>query len=380
MVSARYNKDWADQFLAALPARVGDAAARTALAEMGLPSRRVESWRYTDLGKVLGVPADKAAYALNGEGADITRLADLDAAAKAELLAGDALPDSAALDLLNRAALQDGAVVHVAKHASLSLTLGAGHTRTRISLAPGAEATLVERHDAGVDLGQHAVKIELGTGAVLRHVRLVEGAAGGTRLVDLSVGIAKNAAYRAFTGVCGGGVLRGDLRIRLMGEGAELALFGASELSGQQHVDMLTHVTHAVPNALSRQAFYAVLGDKARSIYQGKVCVEEGAVGTEAHQLSRAVLLNAGAEADHKPELEIFADAVECSHGATTGAIDEDQLFYLQARGVPLAEARALLIAGFLTAAVEEAAEAGAIPAAMVDDIKAKFGGDADEL
>lgn len=380
MVSARYNKDWADQFLAAIPAGVGDAAARTALAEMGLPSRRVESWRYTDLGKVLGTPAPTAAFVLHGEGAEITRLADLDAAAKANLLAGDALPDSAALDLLNKAALQDGAVVHVAKQASLTLDVGAGHTRTRMTLAPGAEVTLVERLTAGADLGQHAVKIDLGAGSIFRHVRLVEGQTSGTRLIDLSVSIAKDAAYRAFTGVCGGGVLRGDMRVTMNGEGAELALFGASQLSGQQHLDLLTHVTHAVPNALSRQAFYAVLGDKARSIYQGKVRVEEGAVGTEAHQLSRAVLLNAGAEADHKPELEIFADAVECSHGATTGAIDEDQLFYLQARGIPEAEARALLIAAFLTAAVEEAAEAGAIPAALVDEIKAKFGGGEDEL
>ncbi|MGB0921749.1 MAG: SufB/SufD family protein [Alphaproteobacteria bacterium] len=373
MVLARHNTDWAATYLAALPAPAdGQAELRAALADQGLPSRRVESWRYTDLGKVLGVPAGSTAYAIEGEGAEISR--DLSAVIAA---AGDALPDSVSLDLLNRAAAQNGAVVRVAKSASLELALGAGHSRTLIQVAKGAELTLIEKHGAAEGLAQHAVKIELAEGAVMRHLRVSADKGAATRLLDLSVSVGRDAAYRHFTAVTGGATTRTDTRVRLLGKGADVAMHGVANLSGAQHLDTLTHVTHAVPDAHSNQAFYNVLGDKARAIYQGKVRVEKGAIGTEAHQLSKALLLNAGAEADHKPELEIFADAVECSHGATTGAIDADQLFYLKARGVPEAEARALLISAFLIAAVEAAD--GVIPAGELDGVKALFGG-ADDL
>ncbi len=374
MALARHNTDWAATYLAGLPApQAGQAELRDALADRGLPSRRVESWRYTDLGKVLGAPAGSTAYAIAGEGAEISR--DLTQVIEAE---GYALPDSVSLDLLNRAAVQDGAVVTIAKSAALELTLGAGHSRTLIKVAKGAELTLVERHAAADGLAQHALKVELDDGAVMRHLRISADEGTSTRLLDLSVSVARDAAYKNFTAITGGTTTRTDTRVRLLGKGADVALYGVANLSDRQHLDTLTHVTHAVPDAYSNQAFYSVLGDKARAIYQGKVRVEKGAIGTEAHQLSKALLLNAGAEADHKPELEIFADAVECSHGATTGALDADQLFYLKARGIPEAEARLLLISAFLLAAIEDAD--GAIPPVEMDGIKALFGGQDDLL
>lgn len=374
MTATRHNTEWATAYLAGLPApHAGQAPLRDALAARGLPSRRVESWRYTDLSKALGKPAASVGYAIAGEGAEIRRdLSHLIA------LEGDVLPDSVSLDLLNRAAAQDGAVVTVAKSAALSLTLGAGHSRTFIQVAKGAELTLVEHHSAMEALGQHALKIELAEGAVMRHIRVSANEDAATRLLDLSVSVARDAAYRNFTAVTGGGITRTDTRIALAGKGADVALHGVANLAGAQHLDTLTHVTHAVPDATSNQAYYSVLGDKARSIYQGKVRVEKGAIGTAAHQLSKALLLNAGAEADHKPELEIFADAVECSHGATTGAIDADQLFYLQARGIPETQARALLISAFLVAAIDGAQ--GAIPAAELGGIRALFGEADDEF
>jgi Fe-S cluster assembly protein SufD len=149
--------------------------------------------------------------------------------------------------------------------------------------------------------------------------------------------------------------------VRLEGRGAECRIDGATLVRGRQHADNTTEIVHAATDGTSRQVFKSVLDDRSRAVFQGRVRVEPGAQRTNAHQLNRNLLLAPGAEADSKPELVINADDVKCSHGATTGDLDRDALFYLRARGIDPDRARALLIEAFMV----ELIEAVAIPPAQ---------------
>jgi Fe-S cluster assembly protein SufD len=143
-------------------------------------------------------------------------------------------------------------------------------------------------------------------------------------------------------------VIRNQLFVRFAGEGANLALNGATLIKGRQHVDNTLLVDHAVPGGFSRELNKSVLDGDSRAVFQGKIVVRPGAQKTDGKMMSQALLLSENAEADNKPELEIFADDVQCGHGATAGALDENLLFYLKARGIPQAEAEALLIEAFV--------------------------------
>ena len=136
-------------------------------------------------------------------------------------------------------------------------------------------------------------------------------------------------------------------------------------LDGKQHVDNTLVADHAAPDCQSREMFKAVLDGESRSVFQGKVIVRQKAQKTDARMVTRALLLSDNAEADHKPELEIFADDVQCGHGATTGTLDEELKFYLMARGIPKAEAEALLVQSFIGEAVEGIEHAGLRDALM---------------
>src|SRR6202012_2294510 len=150
------------------------------------------------------------------------------------------------------------------------------------------------------------------------------------------------------------------LSIALDGENAQANLSGVSVLGGDGHADITTHVRHNVARTQSTQLFKNVAGGKSRAVYQGKVTVAKGADGSDSRQSAKALLLGARAEADLKPELEIFADDVKCAHGAAVGDLDADSLFYLRARGLPETEARALLIHAFLEDAVSRIANEAA--------------------
>ena len=142
--------------------------------------------------------------------------------------------------------------------------------------------------------------------------------------------------------------MRNEIHAVLNGNGADCNLYGAYAGRGSQHIDTTTFVDHAAPECTSREVYKGALDDNARGVFQGKILVRKGAQKTDGHQLNKALLLSEGAEIDSKPELEIYADDVKCSHGATSGELDEEQLFYLRARGIDEAEARDLLVAAFL--------------------------------
>jgi Fe-S cluster assembly protein SufD len=385
----------------------------------GLPSRRVEEWKYTDLRTLLrnALPlaaapdaAAKAriagASALAGElearrvvfvdGAfapELSDLADLEPglaissmaaalAANAPLVASHlgkvAVPEDVAV-ALNTAFMGDGALISVAAEASLArpihlvfansgLRPAAVFSRSLVVVGPRARAMLVESHAGAADARDQVnavVELKVGEGAHVDHVKLTGDGAGALHLWTLIAEIAGHARFNAFLFTTGGTVVRNQIFVRFAGADTVAGLRGASLLRGSQHADATLVADHAAPGCVSRELFKSVIDDNARSIFQGKIIVRREAQKTDARMATHALLLTDEAEADNKPELEIYADDVQCGHGATSGALDEDLLFYLKARGIPNEEAEALLIQAFVGEAVEGIEHAGLRDALM---------------
>lgn len=227
-----------------------------------------------------------------------------------------------------------------------------------VRLGAGAELTLIERHEGrGRFWNNQRTQITVGAGAVLRHIRLQENPDTAVYTQDTYVMVEKDGRYEAFALTAGALLSRNEAHIDLNGAGAACALRGINLLRGKQHGDSTLTVAHNVPGCRSEQFYRSLLRDQARGVYQGKIFVARGADGTEATQLSNAILLSEGAEMDTKPELEICADDVKCSHGATTGALDDEALFYMRSRGIGVDEARAVLLSAFVNEVAEKAGD-----------------------
>jgi Fe-S cluster assembly protein SufD len=416
--SSGIERTLADQFAAALPRLPGGkavAALRTraleAFARDGLPHRRIEDWKYTDLRALMREvlpPAaapdkaalDRAARALKARGADGTRrlvlvdgafvpaLSDLDALegglnirslANAladetnvhDLLASD---DAGAgpMFALNSALMADGIVIDIAKESSPARPLhivhiasgappAASYTRSLLRVGANVSATLVESFFAadGAQAYQvnDATMIALADGVRLDHVRLMEDGREAFNISTLKVMLGRDAAYKTFNLTSGAAVSRYQALVRFDGEGSRAETYGVNLLNKTQHGDSTLVVDHAVPHCTSREVFRAVMDDRARSVFQGRIIVRPDAQKTDGKMETRALLLSDDAEIDNKPELEIFADDVTCGHGATSGALDETLLFYLRARGLPEKDAQALLIQAFVGEAIEQIAD-----------------------
>jgi len=165
-------------------------------------------------------------------------------------------------------------------------------------------------------------------------------------------------------------VVRNQLFLKFDGEETVAGIRGATLLKGKQHADTTLVANHVARGCQSREMFKAVLDDEAHGVFQGRIIVQQGAQKTDARMMTQGLLLSERAEMDHKPELEIFADDVQCGHGATTGALDDEMKFYLMARGIPAAEAEALLIQAFLGEAIEGIEHAG-LREALMDSVAA---------
>ena len=329
----------------------------------GVPTRRVEAWKYSDLRSVLG----EAGF---GTGAADWKIGVLPAGVEAFDLAEPNAPDwvRAYLGTLTRNVASAASLLQAAGGVALRVTgntaaplslefFGAGHVRALIVLESGASLTLLEQQTGGeTALRNTGIEIVLGADAELNHVRLAPAAPGAVRLEEIGMRLARDARYRAHYASFGARLSRLELDIALEGEGAEAQLSGVSVLGDETHADITTHMRHAVGRTHSTQLFKNVAGGKSRVIYQGKVSVAKDANGADSRQTAKALLLGSRAEADLKPELEILADDVKCAHGAAVGDLDSDSLFYLRARGIPENEARALLIHAFLEDAVSEIA------------------------
>jgi len=377
---------------------------------LGLPNRRVEDWKYTDLRvlmrDVLPLAAAPDAEALKraaaalklhaiagvrrvvlvdgvfaptlsetpdlGKDISIRTLREAlesgDAALQAQLFAPD---NSDAMVALNSAMMTDGIVIDIADNAVIPLPLHIVHiasgvapaamfTRSLIRLGKHASATLVESY-----IGAEAAKayqvhdsliVAIGAGARLDHVRLIEDSREAFNISSAVVTLGANAHFNTFGMNTGSLVSRYQAVIAVAGEGSRVETNGVNLLNGRQHADTTLFLDHAVPNCSSREIFRAVVDDRGHSVFQGRIIVRPRAQKTDAKMMTRALLLSDEAEADNKPELEIFADDVTCGHGATTGALDDSLLFYLRARGLSEKEAQALLIQAFVGEAIEQIA------------------------
>ncbi|MDE2182432.1 MAG: Fe-S cluster assembly protein SufD [Alphaproteobacteria bacterium] len=331
----------------------------------GMPHRRFEHWRYSDLRAVLDagqVAAAGTAHWQIGEVPDGVEVFDLAKPAPPDWVVKNLgnIGNRPTMEEASLAFAQGGAALRVAKDRKipqiLPLTVSStGNLRLLIVLEEGACLTLAETHavDAGL-LRNVGVEIALGRGAELTHVRIAPNAPKSFTVEHIAVGEARDARYRAHFANFGSRLSRTELHLVLREEGAEAHISGVNVLGGESHADVTTHIEHAAGKTHSTQQFKHVAGGKSRSAYQGKITVREGANGSDSRQTAKAVLTSTRAEADLKPELIIFADDVKCAHGAAVGDLDAESLFYLRSRGIPEREARRLLVRAFLEEAVAE--------------------------
>jgi Fe-S cluster assembly protein SufD len=387
-------------------AKVGEVRqqAYEAYERAGLPNRRVEEWKYTDLRvllrevKPLAAKPDASAMerakaalkpiAIEGatklvlvDGAFVPELSDAAPAGVTVRTLREVLENAgnpAAADLLltnvadamvslNAAMATDGVVVSVADEAALSKPLQFIHvatassaslfTRSLLRIGSRARVTLVENFVAADGAKAYqaydSVLLAVGDEAELTQVRLMADGGDAANISSAIFSVGTKAKFNLFNMTAGGAVSRYQGFVTLAGEGSELNVNGVNLLNGTQHGDTTLVVDHAVPHCTSREVFRAVIDDRAHSVFQGRIIVRPDAQKTDGKMMTRALLLSDEAEADNKPELEIFADDVTCGHGATAGALDESLLFYLRARGLPEKAAQALLIQAFVGEAIE---------------------------
>jgi Fe-S cluster assembly protein SufD len=373
-------------------------------ARKGLPTRRVEAWHYTDLRAALravaplGAPGTVAVpapaegrvrlvvadgvfrpelsdIAALPPGVELASLADVLAKDDAAVLTALGLPENAGADAvvaLNAALMQDGVVLRIAPAIEVAKTIEilllssgdaarSAFTRSLVIVGDGAKAKIVETSVALAPSGaqeNHVLAFSIGAGAEVEHIADIgPQSEAAIRLFSLMVTAQTKASFKSLGFIEGGGLVRRQIFARLAGEEASLSLDGVALLGGKDHADTTLVVEHAAAHCQSRERFRNVLDGQSTGVFQGKVVVRPGAQKTDGSMQSRALLLSENATMNNKPELEIFADDVVCGHGATCGRLDADQLFYLEARGLPKREAEALLIEGFAGEIVDAVSE-----------------------
>jgi Fe-S cluster assembly protein SufD len=373
----------------------------------GLPHRRIEEWKYTDLRALmrdafpLAAPPDAAAKvrAKNAgkifasldcrrlvfvDGAFVPELSDLTPeqgltiTTMAEALAkGDALvanhvgkvfeTDDAAV-ALNTALMGDGGVIEIAAgtelkrpihlvFASVSDTPNASFTHSLIVVEKGAKALIAESHDGGVAQVNAALELVIGDGAQVDYFKATQ--TRGLHVGSLLLTAGAKATFNTFAFNADAALVRNQCFMRFAGEGSHGAIRGVNLLRGKEHVDTTLLIEHSAGHCDSREQFKSVIDDAGHNVFQGKIVVKPHAQKTDSKMMTRALLLSDDAEADNKPELEIFADDVVCGHGATAGALEPGLKFYLMSRGIDEARAEALLIQAFIGETVEEIAHEG---------------------
>ncbi len=372
--------------------------------EVGFPTTRQEAWRFTDVSTIAQTPFALAqgpgrgavlpetvrefvipdmeplvAVFVNGRFAprlsSLRRLpadvhvGSLDAASRQTPATAEhhlgryASISGSPFTALNAGFTRDGAFVRVPHNVVLDAPIqllfvsdasGEGsfvtHPRNLIVVEPGARVSLVESY-VGIGDGSYwtnaVTETVVGENARLDAYRLQREGPNGCHTAAAQAYQDRNSVYSCITFAFGGALTRHDLGIVLDGEGAEATLDGLSVLGDRQHVDVHTTLDHAKPHCTSWEFFNGVFDDRARGVFNGRIIVRPGAQKTDSKQTNNNLLLSRRARADSQPQLEIYADDVKCTHGATLGPIDEQQVFYLQSRGLDAAAARSLLTYGF---------------------------------
>jgi Fe-S cluster assembly protein SufD len=365
--------------------------------ESGFPTFKHEDWKYTDVRAIaqhrfapLAPAARLERAALAAHALDAHELVFVDGVLAPELSRLEALPsgvqltslaeqlarDPAAVEgrygklassedngfsALNSAFAAHGAVLHIARGVAverpihlLFVSTGASdslhYLRNLVVAEAGSQATLVESHvglNGGSYLTNAITEVAVEAGAQLDHYRLGRESEAAWHIGGTYVRQGLDSHYRSHVVVLGARLARHELRCALDAEGAECLLNGLSYTHGRQHVDNHTRIDHRLPHTTSREWYKGVLADQSRSVFSGRVVVHPGAQHADAEQNNRNLLLSRSAEADSRPQLEIYADDVKCAHGSATGSLDPEQLFYLRARGLDAPQARSLLVYAF---------------------------------
>jgi Fe-S cluster assembly protein SufD len=228
--------------------------------------------------------------------------------------------------------------------------------RNLVVLGDGAQLDLIESHVAlggGTNLTNLDSRMVVGRAAQLRHDRLQLGEVAGSLIGRTTYDISADARLTQTVATFGGALVRNETEALVDGSGVELALNGLYLTRDRQHVDNAIRVDHAKPGSVSDQFYKGVLGGESHAVFAGKIVVRRDAQKTNAYQANNNLLLSPDVEIDTKPELEIFADDVKCSHGATSGELDEGELFYLRARGLDPDTARSMLTFAFAGEGIE---------------------------
>lgn len=369
----------------------------------GLPTKRIESWHYTDLRRLLtAVPAyDESAKSgalepildgsailavLNGiassgrrpapEGVTVQplaeKLADGSFAAALDLYGSDD-----AIGALNTAFVADGYFVDIAAGIELTAPLelqnvqagGQTHVRFPVRVGDGAKVTVVERQAGeGAGLASSVSQLLVGDDAEVLWLIVQEQAETATHLAQFKAKLGKNAKLTLFIMNTGGKLVRQEVIVDAAGEGAYFTLRGVNLLAGDTHTDVTMVLDHSVPHTGSTEVIRNVVTGKAHGVFQGRINVAQYAQKTDAKMACNTLLLSDDGEFSTKPELEIFADDVQCGHGATVTEINHNHLFYLMARGVDEKTARGLLVKAFVAEVIEELEDE-----ALVDALEARI-------
>ena len=373
----------------------------------GLPHRRVEEWKYTDLramlreanplaaapdaaAKARGKAAGQDLTALDArklvfvDGAFVPELSDLtpeagltigllaDALAKGDAFVTQHLGKTYETDdvavALNTAFMGDGAVIRVAAGAEIKRpihlvfaagaeTPSAAFVRSLVVVEKGAKVAIIEDHQSANSQVNSAFEIVVADDAQVDYLKLTQARA--VHVASLLAKLGARSLFRAFAFTADSSIVRNQSFVHFAGDNSHAGIRGVNLLCGKEHVDTTLMIRHAARGCESRELFKTVLDDQSHGVFQGKIVVEPQAQKTDARMMTRALLLSDEAEADNKPELEIFADDVACGHGATAGALDQGLKFYLMSRGISEKEAEALLIQAFIGEAVEEVPQEG---------------------
>jgi Fe-S cluster assembly protein SufD len=378
-------------------------AALQRFAERGYPTPRDEAWKYTNVAPLLrqvfvpasasgrqdelkradiaahlfDVPGLPLAVFVNGrfsaalsdlsglpDGVEVRSLRDVleqDGTAVEGMLSTQPLQEPRGFIELNTVFMSDGAYVRFAPQAQIDhpvhlLFISSGteptatYLRNSVVAERGSRGAVVEHYVSVGDapsLCNVATRCVLGRNAVLEHYKLNAEGGGAYHFAGLHVEQAEGSRYVSHNIAAGGRLIRNDLRGVLGGEGSECVLNGLFLGRGRQHIDNHTFVEHRVPRCISRELYKGVLDGQSRGVFSGHVVVRQDAQKTDAQQMNHNLLLSDDAEVDTRPQLEIYADDVKCSHGSTVGQLNPDVLFYLRARGIGEPLARRLLVAAF---------------------------------
>ncbi len=366
---------------------------------LGFPTPRLEQWRFTNVAPIAGraftlgepaavAPAAVAPYELHGVAgprivfvngrfaAELSDAGSLPAGVEVGSLAAalQADPDAVtphlgrladfeqrAFTALNTALVQDGAVVRVPAGKVVETPLhllflttaadgGMSHPRVLVVAGENSQARLVESY-AGLGDAPYftnaVTEVAAGAGAVVDHYKVIRESVDAYHVASMHVRLGRSATFSSHSITLGGALVRNDIDAELAGEGGECTLNGLYLADGARLVDNHTTIRHAMPHCASHELYKGILDGRAHAVFNGKIIVAIDAQKTDAKQTNKALLLSEDAQINTKPELEIFADDVRCTHGATVGQLDDDALFYLRTRGLGRDQARNVLIHAF---------------------------------